>query len=108
MTPATVQIGEKYFAVIKSADGEEDILEKDGKNQPFDSAYKAMSAAMKAIAERSPKPSAQSIEVKPGKPEMVERWNAERLARLEADRQMRTLMGVTVVTLKRRRPMMGG
>lgn len=97
-----VQIGTRYFATIRSASGE-DILMEGGKRKPFDSAIDATRAAMRAIEASRPPP----IELPPARDQeephdLVRRWNTERAERMEKDRQLATLMGVTVVRKRKR------
>lgn len=89
-----IQIRDEYFGTIIRA-GREDILREQG----FTSPTRAVEYARQKIA---PKPSAP-IEVKTDdRPEVVKRWNEEKLARRKEDLHMRTLIGVEVVTKRRR------
>ena len=100
-----IQIGDTYYATIKRGNVE-DVIKERGVNKPFDSATRAMNAALKAIE------SAKRIEIPDPPPtspekdlriEMVDRWRQERLAQRQADREAATLMGIEVV-VKRKRP----
>lgn len=106
MTPTVIPFGDIYYAVIKMPCGEEIVVEDErGRNIKFETASRAMNAARAVIADLEAPALAlqESVQHDAEQHEMVRVWNQERLDRLEADRQMAALMGVKVVTKKRKR-----
>lgn len=99
MLASFIQIGDRYFATIKSPGGE-DVLKDDGDQKiPFSSAVSAVAAARKRISEismKKPKP-----KPKPGyvKPDVVAAWERERQAQYDKDRL--AVLGVEVVSKRR-------
>lgn len=103
MTPSFFSIGDSYFATIRSG-WVEDIITENGRNKKFPSATLAMSAAIKEIESRRqiilPPPMETEL---PKEPDIVESWRKGKLRQRIADREMATLLGVEVVTIKKRK-----
>lgn len=103
LIPSSIQIGDVYYATIKRRGLEDVLKDRNGKKIPFSTGREAVKAAIKRIEEEIAPPS-RPIEVKqPEEDAIVVSWREERLRQSEKDRAMANLLGIEVVTIKRRK-----
>lgn len=94
--PSFIQVGETYFATVRRG-LVETILEENGKHKPFESAARAMRAAIDSL-----KPIAIEEPACPAEPDLVSQWREEKAREVHALQTQGTLLGVQVVRRKRR------
>lgn len=103
LIPSCIEIAGIYYATVKSKGVEDVLKDKNGQKIPFQNSRDAVKAAMRKIEEDTSPPSAP-VDIKVSKEdEIVLSWREERLKQREQDREMATLLGIEVVTIKRRK-----
>lgn len=108
LIPSCICVGETYFATIKSASGEDVLKDRNGRKIPFQNSLDAVKAARQRIEEDTSPPSAP-VDIKVNtEDEIVLSWRQQLLKQREQDRDMGTLLGIEVVTLKRRKVVANG
>lgn len=102
--PSFIQIGETYYATIKTPGSEDILKDPTGQKLRFDSATRAMNAAIQEIANQNPRiiinnPPPHKTPEEIG---LVTSWRQDKLRRRNDDRDMATMLGIEVVTKRRR------
>ena len=104
MRPGFIQIGEQYFATIRTDGGAEEVLlDAAGAKVPYESATRAVAAARVILGRRN-------IEERPAEtkePDLIAGWRRDRAEEQVRLRSEFDLVGVEVV-VKRRRPFSKG